>query len=40
MDADIKPGNQPTSPLDGKNEETPDKGGGLPIIKYWAKHTL
>lgn len=40
MDADIKPGTQPTSPLDGKNEETPDKGGGLPIIEYWANHTL
>lgn len=40
MDADIKQGTQPTPPLDGKNEQTPDQGGGLPIIEYWAKHTL
>lgn len=40
MDANIKLDTQPTPALDGKNEETPDKGGGLPIIEYWAKHTL
>ena len=31
---------QPVPPFSEKNEETPDIGGGLPIIEYWAEHTL
>jgi molybdopterin-dependent oxidoreductase alpha subunit len=27
-------------PFHDKNEETPDIGGGLPVIEYWAEHTL
>ncbi len=27
-------------PFDETNEDTPEIGGGLPIIKYWAEHTL
>jgi len=27
-------------PFNHKNEKTPDIGGGLPVIKYWAEHTL
>lgn len=39
MDADIT-SSEPTDLLSEKNEQTPDMGGGLPIIGYWAKHTL
>ncbi|NJO41277.1 MAG: FdhF/YdeP family oxidoreductase [Cyanobacteria bacterium RU_5_0] len=31
---------QPTPPFNQTNEDTPDIGGGLPVIEYWAKHTL
>ncbi len=31
---------QPTPPFDNKNEDTPDMGGGLSVIGYWAEHTL
>lgn len=31
---------QPTPLIDSQNENTPDMGGGLPVIKYWAEHTL
>lgn len=31
---------QPTPPFDDKNDETPDIGGGLPVIQFWAEHTL
>jgi molybdopterin-dependent oxidoreductase alpha subunit len=31
---------QPTPPFDEKNDETPEIGGGLPVIQYWAEHTL
>jgi molybdopterin-dependent oxidoreductase alpha subunit len=27
-------------PFNESNAETPDIGGGLPVIEYWAKHTL
>ncbi len=27
-------------PFADKNEETPDIGGGLPVIEYWAEHTI
>jgi molybdopterin-dependent oxidoreductase alpha subunit len=31
---------QPIPPLGETNEETPEIGGGLPVIEYWAEHTL
>jgi molybdopterin-dependent oxidoreductase alpha subunit len=27
-------------PFNEKNEDTPEIGGGLPVIQYWAEHTL
>ncbi len=30
----------PTPPFNEKNDATPEIGGGLPIIQYWAEHTL
>jgi molybdopterin-dependent oxidoreductase alpha subunit len=40
MDANGQQNLQPTPPFDEKNAETPDIGGGLPVIQYWAEHTL
>ena len=34
------PNIQPTPPSDEKNAKTPEIGGGLPVIKFWAEHTL
>jgi molybdopterin-dependent oxidoreductase alpha subunit len=31
---------QPQPPFHETNEDTPEIGGGLPVIEYWAKHTL
>ncbi|MBD2471530.1 FdhF/YdeP family oxidoreductase [Nostoc sp. FACHB-145] len=31
---------QPQPPFHETNENTPEIGGGLPVIEYWAKHTL
>jgi molybdopterin-dependent oxidoreductase alpha subunit len=31
---------QPKPPFNEKNEETPDIGGGLPVIEFWAENTL
>ena len=31
---------QPVPPFHDKNAETPAIGGGLPVIEYWAEHTL
>jgi molybdopterin-dependent oxidoreductase alpha subunit len=31
---------QAISASDSQNENSPDMGGGLPIIQYWAEHTL
>ncbi|MEG4806327.1 FdhF/YdeP family oxidoreductase [Microcoleus sp. F8-D3] len=31
---------QPIPPFNETNEETPEIGGGLPVIEYWAEHTL
>ncbi len=31
---------QPVPPFHDQNEETPAIGGGLPVIEYWAEHTL
>ncbi|MFN6487973.1 MULTISPECIES: FdhF/YdeP family oxidoreductase [unclassified Nostoc] len=30
----------PQPPFHETNENTPEMGGGLPVIEYWAKHTL
>ena len=39
MDADIK--QEQSHPADnGANHNTPEMGGGLPVIQYWAEHTL
>jgi len=40
MDANAQQNLQPTPPFDEKNAETPEIGGGLPVIQYWAEHTL
>lgn len=41
MDADISSSQPQDDPhLANKNEQSPNIGGGLPIIGYWAKHTL
>jgi molybdopterin-dependent oxidoreductase alpha subunit len=31
---------QPIPPFHDKNDATPEIGGGLPVIEYWAEHTL
>lgn len=31
---------QPQPPFHEQNQNTPDIGGGLPVIEYWAEHTL
>lgn len=31
---------QPIPPFHETNDATPDKGGGLPAVQYWAEHTL
>ncbi|WP_009630820.1 FdhF/YdeP family oxidoreductase [Synechocystis sp. PCC 7509] len=40
MDIDKFPNNQSNPILEDKNENTPYIGGGLPIIEYWAEHTI
>lgn len=40
MDVDQTTDNQSNPLLEDKNDATPNVGGGLPIIEYWAKHTL
>lgn len=40
MDNNLPQNVQPTPPFNETNPETPDIGGGLPVIEYWAKHTL
>ncbi len=35
---DTNPQSKP--PFDETNEDTPEIGGGIPVIEYWAKHTL
>ncbi|OWY69418.1 oxidoreductase [cyanobacterium TDX16] len=39
MDADIKQ-EQSHSAHNGEHHNTPEMGGGLPVIQYWAEHTL
>lgn len=36
----MSPDPQSQPPFHETNEDTPDIGGGLPVISYWAKHTL
>ncbi len=31
---------QPVPPFNEKNQETPEIGGGLPVIEFWVEHTL
>lgn len=31
---------QSTPPFDNTNENAPEMGGGLPVIRYWTEHTL
>lgn len=40
MDANLPQNVQPTPPFNETNDEMPDIGGGLPVIEYWAKHSL
>lgn len=40
MDTNLPQNVQPMPPFNETNPETPDIGGGLPVIEYWAKHTL
>ena len=40
MDVDQTTDNQSNPLLEDKNDATPNIGGSLPIIEYWAKHTL
>lgn len=40
MDTDSPQNVQQYPPFKEKNAETPDMGGGLPVIEYWAEHTL
>ncbi|WP_199192069.1 FdhF/YdeP family oxidoreductase [Chlorogloea sp. CCALA 695] len=40
MDLDQTTDNQSNPLLEDKNDATPNIGGSLPIIEYWAKHTL
>jgi molybdopterin-dependent oxidoreductase alpha subunit len=40
IDRDIKPSFNQTEIGGEQNENTPDRGGGLPVIEYWAEHTL
>ncbi len=40
MDTNKQQNVQPIPPFNEKNEETPDMGGGLSVVEYWAEHTL
>lgn len=40
MDTDNQQNIQPIPPFNDTNAETPEIGGGLPVIKFWAEHTL
>lgn len=40
MDSNDQQQVQPIPPFSEKNDETPEIGGGLPVIQYWAEHTL
>ncbi|QYO62546.1 molybdopterin-dependent oxidoreductase [Leptolyngbya sp. 7M] len=40
MDTQKPLNNQPLSPVEDTTENAPNMGGGLPVIQYWAEHTL
>lgn len=40
MDADTKQGDQSNLPTDDHHTDAPEMGGGLPVVQYWAEHTL
>ncbi|MBW4464174.1 MAG: FdhF/YdeP family oxidoreductase [Pegethrix bostrychoides GSE-TBD4-15B] len=40
MSSENSHGSQSSPPFAQKNAETPEIGGGLPVIQYWAEHTL
>ncbi|MCY7333468.1 MAG: molybdopterin-dependent oxidoreductase, partial [Pseudanabaena sp. CAN_BIN31] len=40
MNVDTQQNIQPTPPFNEKNADTPEIGGGLPVIQYWVEHTL
>ena len=40
MDGNNQQKIQPTPPSHSQNENLPDMGGGFPVLKYWAEHTL
>ncbi len=40
MDAQKPLNNQPPSPIEDTTDNAPNMGGGLPVIQYWAEHTL
>lgn len=40
MDENTQQNIQPTPPFDEKNDKTPEIGGGLPVVQFWAEHTL
>ncbi|GFE69781.1 FdhF/YdeP family oxidoreductase [Chroococcus sp. FPU101] len=40
MDTQSPQNVQLVPPFNEKNAETPDIGGGLPVIEYWAEHTI
>ena len=40
MDENSQQPVESNSPSDFQSKNTPDMGGGLPVIKYWAEHTL
>ncbi len=40
MDENSQQQIEPTPGLNSENENAPDMGGGLPVLKYWAEHTL
>lgn len=40
MDDHSQPQIESTLAFDDDHEGIPDAGGGLPVLKYWAEHTL
>jgi molybdopterin-dependent oxidoreductase alpha subunit len=40
MDLETQPNIQPKTDVELKNSQTPSVGGGMPVIQYWAEHTL
>ncbi|WP_316432153.1 FdhF/YdeP family oxidoreductase [Leptolyngbya sp. NK1-12] len=40
MDPQKPLNNQPPAPIEDTTDNAPNMGGGLPVIQYWAEHTL